>query len=464
MQFYANCHPARGIRRECGHTRLNNNRYIGVMPMKAHQYLKGLPLALLCVLPTAVAAQEPGLDARLDAQEERIRQLESERYQTSRQELPVRVSGFINAGAQSTNLGKDGPTYLGTDNEVRYSNFTSAGLQFDATLSDRVGGTVQLLSEGAEDFATEAEWAYLSYEFTPSLKGRAGRIVAPFYMHSQYFHVGYAYPWIEPPAEVYQTLPIRTYEGVDLTWQFSTGDIAHSLNVYHGSTAVDSAIGDTDITYSLHNLVGVNLTSTLGNFTTWLGYSSADVDLDLAQIDPEDPDGVGGPFPNPPAGALAPYSLENDHGYFGSAGFQYDNGNLAIMGEHIELGIDTDWFPTTEADYVLVGYRFGNWMPHVTWAQNEDQGYKDIEGSPSEVALQTALYDSVKTHQKSWTFGVRGDVASNLAVKLEVSEYYDLGSREDGRTGGNGAFSGNAPLPDDEDSPRVFRAAVNLVF
>lgn len=425
--------------------------------MKAHQYLKGLPLALLCALPAVGAAQEQDLEARLDAQEERIRQLESERYQTSRRELPVRVSGFINAGAQSTNLGKDGPTYLGTDNEVRYSNFTSAGLQFDATLSDKVGGTVQLLSEGTENFATEAEWAYLSYEFTPSLKGRAGRIVAPFYMHSQYFHVGYAYPWIEPPAEVYQTAPVRTYEGVDLTWQFSTGDIAHAFNVYHGSTAVDSAIGATDITYSLHNLVGANLTSTLGNVTTWLGYSSADVDLDLSAVDP---DGPGGFL----AGALTPYSLENDHGYFGSVGFQYDNGNLAIMGEHIELGIDTDWFPTTEADYVLLGYRFGNWMPHVTWAQTEDRGYEQIEGSAAEVGLQRALYDTVKAHQKSWTFGVRGDVATNLAVKLEVSEYYDLGSREDGRSGGNGSFSGNAPLPDDEDSPRVFRAAVNLVF
>lgn len=420
--------------------------------MKAPQYLSALPLALLCALPVNGLAQQQSLEERLDAQEARIKQLEAQRYQTQRGNLPVKVSGFVNAGAQSTNLGEDEASYLGADSEVRYTNFTSAGLQFDATLSDKVGGTVQLLSEGSEDFDTRVEWAYVSYNFTPSVKGRAGRLVAPFYMQSQYYYVGYAYPWVELPAEVYETAPVRTFEGVDFIWQFNTGDIAHALNLYHGSTTVESVLPITgtplsvDLAFELHNLVGANLSSTLGNFTSWLAYSNADVDLVLPDLS-----GGGGPD-------LSPYSLENEDGYFGSVGVQYDNGSLSLMAEHIELGIHSDWFPTSEASYVMAGYRLGKWMPHVTWASVEDTSFTDINSDP----LGTGLYNAIKQHQKSWTFGVRGDVATNLAIKAEVSRYYDLGNYDDGATGGTGLFSGT--IPDDEDDPMVFRLAANLVF
>lgn len=386
------------------------------------------------------------LKEELNEQEQRLNELESNQFDTDSSTAgpEVNLSGYINAGFQSTNLSEDGPAYQQTDNEVRATNFTSAGLQVDAALTDRLSGTVQLLALGDEDFDARLEWGYLAYDITPAWEVRAGKLVAANYMHSQYFHVGYAYPWVEPPSTVYAQAPVRAIEGVDTTWRFNTGDIAHALNFNFGST-------DLENNARLHNMAGANLSSTTGNIETWLSYRASDYENQIA----------------PPLSAL---SADNAHTYFSSVGFEYDNGNWLFMAENTEVDIAKAWFPKAQSSYVTAGYRFGNWMPHITWARAEDEGFDETTPGP-----ERNIYNAVKVHQKSWTFGVRGDIARNLTVKAEVSRYYDLGNSDDNNYPDRGLFNTNNPTNfqlrpgqvaalDDEDNPMVFRVSANLVF
>lgn len=395
------------------------------------------------------------LEERLSEQKQRIDELESSRFATSGSGgagPQVDVTGFINAGFQSTNLGDSGPTYRQTDNEVRATNFTSAAVQVDASLTEQLSGTVQLLGLGSEGFDVEAEWGYLSYDLSSDLEVRAGRMTLPFYMNSQSFFVSYAHPWIEPPAEVYDTAPLRSFEGADITWQFNTGSIAHSVNAYFGNTNVASGFRDNTgqvIPYRTHNNTGINLSSSISNLNTWLAYSSGDVDLDLTN--------AATPKPLPP-GAYAPYTADNTDAYFGSAGFDYDDGAWLLTAEYVELDIKKDWIPKSRAGYATLGYHFGRWTPHLTWAGSEDQTFDGIEGDP----IGTNLYNNIKVHQKSWTLGLRHDTAPGLALKAEVSTYYDIGASDDNGANDSGLFSG--PIPADEDDPLVFRVAANLVF
>jgi hypothetical protein len=281
-------------------------------------------------------------------------------------------------------------------------------------------------------------------------------------MNSQSFYVGYAHPWVEPPAEVYDTASVRTFEGADITWQFNTADVAHSLNYYFGNSGVDSDLGGSSVRYDIHNLHGVNLSSTLGNLNTWLGYSNGDVGLNLDQVSVDFP--ATPTTPDYPVGSFSNYSLENDDAYFASVGFEYDNGDVLFTAEHVELDIK-GWFPKSRSHYVTLGYHFGSWTPHLTWANSEDTTFDEVRGTNAAGQL---LYNSVKTHQKSWTLGLRGDVAPGLAIKAEVSTFYDIGNADDGNDQplrgdlDSGLFSG--PLPDDKDNPMVFRLAANLVF
>lgn len=58
-----------------------------------------------------------------------------------------------------------------------------------------------------ENYTPTVEWAYLQYAVTESLDVRAGRVVLPVFITSEYRKVGYANPWVRPPQEVYRTVP-----------------------------------------------------------------------------------------------------------------------------------------------------------------------------------------------------------------------------------------------------------------
>jgi len=152
------------------------------------------------------------------------------------------------------------------------------------------------------------------------------------------------------------------------------------------------------------------------------------------------------------------------HRYFATAGIQYDNGRLLVMAETTQLGINSEenWFPKTPSRYLTVGYRLGQWMPHLTWAQSEARGKNCPQALASAACV---LYSDVGYRQKSWTLGTRYELTPGVALKAEASRYYDFGNDSISTSG----YFENPSLPllidpPVNDNPLVFRVAVEAVF
>ena len=422
--------------------------------MKKSMLATSMLVALSC---QATAADSADLERRLAEQEERIQLLEANQSSRSRASTTdIKVSGYVNAAGGATNEGTSGKsTYQGLDGDPTFTSLSSAGLQIEAKVNDRVSGTLQFFSAGSEDFDTKVEWAYITYRPSSSLSFRAGQLVLPLYMHSQYQTVGYAYTWITLPQEVYATAPVRTLQGIDATWQFTTGSIAHSLNVAAGNQKLDQNIV-VPVTYEVNKSANLNLTSNIGDLSIWLGVSTAEIDLPLPNLSIPPSSLFAGPL----AIDLSPYSMVDDNGLFTSVGIQYDNGALLFNAERVELDFETSWAATNIGQYAMLGYRFGRFLPSVTWASVEDDGW-DLGTALDPVA--GLLYNTIATNQKSWTFGLRTDLEGGLALKAEVMSFYDLGNKTQASPFGstNSLWSGT---PDKGDDPMVFRVAAHLVF
>ncbi len=347
--------------------------------------------------------------------------------------------------------------FSGIDTTWEYNRHTRAGVQLDARINDEARAVVQFLSRADQDFEVETQWAYFSYELSPSVTARAGRIVLPFYMHSQYTQVGYAYPWIKLPGEVYDVAALDTMEGMDLTWRLHTGPVSHDVNVLVGAMDVDGAGLPT---FEVRNQHGINLRSRWGNWSTWLGYTNSFIDQDFSGVEFPNPADPNNPFD------ASGNTLDGHHAYFSSGGIQYDDGSLVLMAERNLLSInsDTGWFPDRYGMYVMGGYRFGRLMPHLTWARTDHRGRDEACDGSDPTAC--ALYDTIAVKQENITLGVRYDLAPGIALKAEASRYGHFGD-------GGGQFSdsqanpamGDTPdaVPDTSD-PMVFRVAVDVVF
>ncbi|ARU55723.1 hypothetical protein OLMES_1648 [Oleiphilus messinensis] len=131
----------------------------------------------------------------------------------------IRVSGFLSAAVAQVAIeeelqwGNEGP-----DNEVDWNSDSIVGLQISYSVTERLSAVLQMVSKGGFNSEFDADWFYLHYNFNESFSIMAGRIRPQFFMMSDYVEVGFTYPWIRPPVEVYDPIPTDVGQGVSFNY------------------------------------------------------------------------------------------------------------------------------------------------------------------------------------------------------------------------------------------------------
>ena len=409
--------------------------------------MKRIVFAALAAPMVSVGVQaetpDPDIELQLQQYERRLSQLESQQFGSSVDER-IRINGFISAGMSQANADTttgEASHIDGADGDWSHDALTRAGILFNARINDRAEAVVHLFASGEDDFDAEIQWGYLDYDLTDTVAIKAGRIVAPFYMHSQYVDVGYAYPWVTPPAEVYQLAPIKTMEGIETAWSFNTGGLSHRLAVFWGSSTVDGGPRTGNANFQADDLGGINLTSRWQDWSVRASYSGASV-----TVPQDDLDALVPPAP------LLGLTLDDVYTYFAGLGLQYDNGSWFFASEVARLSF-SNWYPSSESGYVSVGKYLGKWMPLVTWAA--------VYPDELDEQLPQALNNGLAERQKSWTAGLRYSLTDSISLKGEYSYYYDF-SDEDVSTNGFFVVTDGGALKNDHAS--VVRLSMDLVF
>ncbi|MCW9025257.1 MAG: hypothetical protein OQK73_11360 [Gammaproteobacteria bacterium] len=320
---------------------------------------------------------------------------------------------------------------------------TRIGLQATAEVTPKLDMTLVMQANGGsnDQYDLAATWGYAGYSISDTLTLRMGKVKGPFYMVSDYIEVGYAYPWVTPPQEVYSTNPMKSLTGLDLVYNESFGNMNFLFELYTGSgnhkatilptyANHDSAFPSTSqysvgdvVSFSTHDMYGFNTSIGTDGITFRLGYFTTQV----------------------VAAAFGITSADNVSGSFGGAGLIVDWRNLVIYSEYIQRDTDAALeaaFPDQDAYYFTLGYRFGDFLPYMTYA-NLDKG-KD-----------NSVYASI---QSSVALGFRYEVGDTSAVKFEA-----LQAKTDSDSGDNGKY-GLFDYPVKDNEGNVFAVSYDLIF
>lgn len=437
-----------------------------------------LPLAICLASTSTYAATNADLERRLVEQEKKIKKLERKltgtrgavkqnRNRISDISDRFKVNGFFSGGL-AVNDGDDAELAIyDIGDNFSAQAVSRLGIQMTFKVADDMNLTGQLVSRGVNDYELEAEWAYLSWDVSNDFTLRIGRQRTPYYLLSEYLEVGYAYPWVRPPIELYN-IPISSNDGVSLLYDFSVGDWNFSTQGYFGSSKgfADQLEGE----FKLNQGWGVAAFAENGPWTFRMGFNTSNLDVESrvdGGIGDQLLDGVEGmqaglaqfaPFAEQLAAAGSPVPtikalpLENIETQYISAAASYDDGSLLVIGEIAHLRVVDFVQPAGDGGYLTVGYRFGKWMPHFTYgkfytdAKNDAQvqEYLDaaayvyaltsgVGGDPNEVALHygaQALYNNLSMlvqQQTSYTLGLTYDINNRVKAKFEVALYEEFG-------------------------------------
>ena len=312
--------------------------------------------------------------------------------------------GFTHLGGE--NEGRSYGIQGQTNDSWRGDQLSKFGAQLSYGLTDTLGVTVQATAKAEQDeWKANLEWAYLSWQADDNLMLRAGRLRSPVFMYSETLDVGYTYPWLRLPDEVYSLVHLTNYEGADAvyTLPLSYGSVTFQLA---GGQAKDRDYYAYDDLHDMDykDIFGASVSLASNDFGTLrVGYVEAALDSLIQGYVPS----IGQ--------TLEWLELRGATGKFTSVGYQYDNGTWLTANEWVRRVIEGDGQQGIDAFYLMGGRRFGDFLAHLTYAQLDEQDGR----------------------QNSWTAGLNYQLRPTVVLKGEYK-------RVDTSGGSDGVFTRNA--------------------
>ena len=393
----------------------------------------------------------------------------------------VQFDGFMTVGAAKIVDIEDadrGNIYIGglgdrgISEDLSFERDSRFGLQISSDVAENMSVVAQILGRADQsDFNAIVEWAYVDYKFNDIASVHVGKIKQPVYLVNDYVEVGYAYPWIRPPQEVYLlNNPLNTVNGIELLLQIPVGSGTLSFQPYLGSNR-DDIPNAQGAFFEAENIYGLDIkysgrgytvhasnfqceVKTFGGFTTASPFGPVNVDL-------------------------------NGKGdcNVAAAGFNLDMADVVIYSEWTKRKTNDTLerpFGDTEAFYATLGYRFGKFLPHITFASIEgeastvgigsgDGAITAASGTPP-LTLPggaTSLNFPVQI-QTSITAGLRYEVNDSAALKVEyqvVDVEQDAAELQNANQGFNyGLFNTDFSQAAPQDKVGILSIALDVIF
>lgn len=316
----------------------------------------------------------------------------------------IDVSGFFSAVATRSINDVEDSNYsddIATPETSVQNRENRVGLQISSTLSDQLKFTGLWIAHGGSNhFASNVDWAYLDYQISENFNVHVGKYKIPQFLVSDYADVGFAYPWVRPPRDVYATNPLVAISGVNLFYNvpFSGNNVLFQLFAGSGehevylpaqsiaNSPVLMAAGltpGTQATVNTKNTQGVNIVFTRGNFTFRAGQFVTTV------------------FAKP--------LIEDTKGSFSGIGTNFEIGRLVVYSEYIDRHTPDKTivaFPDQKAWYATLGLKLGNSLTYVTQSKIKEGD------NPSDLAIK----------ERSRALGMRFELGASSALKFEAMQ------------------------------------------
>ncbi len=330
----------------------------------------------------------------------------------------VQFDGFMTVGAAKIVDIEDadkGNIYIGglgdrgISEDLSFERDSRFGLQISSDVAENMSVVAQILGRADQsNFNAIVEWAYVDYKFNDIASVHVGKIKQPVYLVNDYVEVGYAYPWIRPPQEVYLlNNPLNTVNGIELLLQIPVGSGTLSFQPYIGSNR-DDIPNTQGAFFEAENIYGLDIKYSGRGYTVHASNFQCEVK-------------TKGKFIQPTAAfGDATIDLEGTGDCnVTAAGFNLDLADVVVYSEWTKRTTNNELeraFGDTEAFYVTLGYRFGKFLPHITFASIEGEA---STVSPNVVSVGAGTFNFPVQVQTSITAGLRYEVNDSAALKIE---------------------------------------------
>ncbi|MDF1875552.1 hypothetical protein JHD48_07380 [Sulfurimonas sp. SAG-AH-194-I05] len=282
-----------------------------------------------------------------------------------------------------------------------------------------------LLKSNHNDYELDVTWLNFKYDLNDNYAIRLGRIQTKVFLYSASLDIDYLQLWAKEPSEVYRLMPIRTFNGLEITYNKVFNDYHFQTSLVTLASNKDTYVNGTKNTESnldVYNSSSLSLLFENATYTYKASYSrsKANINDDAATI--------------AIANGLAAYGYDVSRYTFEdrliqvtSLGFQY-RGDTFLFESEIAYSHSDGLLPSSLGAYAILGYKMNKFIPFVMYAENKnDKDYyntSDIQVvDATSQSLKTALDDTLYVHnfsQKTLSLGFKYNIDIGMALKVQV--------------------------------------------
>ncbi|BBI60804.1 hypothetical protein HSBAA_21100 [Vreelandella sulfidaeris] len=161
----------------------------------------------------------------------------------------VRVSGFGTLGYVTTDT--NDAEYRSslrqhkgaTESNGDWGVDSRLGLQANTTFNETFSAVAQgYISRRDGDSSPDIEWLFLQADVLDGTSFRAGRMLVPTFLLSDFRQVGYAQHWLRSPVEVYGNFLNTSFDGLQSVSRFALGDYNATVQLSGGEATGNKSI------------------------------------------------------------------------------------------------------------------------------------------------------------------------------------------------------------------------------
>ena len=359
---------------------------------------------------------------------------------------------------QFNGFGTVGVTHMGGESDLDYGiqgqtndgwrgdQLSKLAVQLRYGITDTLSVTGQLGTKPVQDsWEVGPGNLYLAWQANDNLTLRGGRLGTPIYMYSETLNVGFSYPWLRLPEEVYSLVQLTSHDGGDVLYNRSTDIGTLSFQVAGGQAIKRDHYALDDMQeLDYRDVFATNVALSTDNFGTFrIGYAEADLQITVDET-------ITNVFGAPQDVVFN--ALDAQKGKFSSLGHQYDDGTWLSAAEAVKLTVERDDDAETNAFYIMGGRRFGDYLAHVTYGQLDESSGRQVSmtyGLNYSITPTVTLkseYKRVDTSQSDESIGV---------FKANAQQSYDNAAYQQ-----TGVFG--APLGTHDAD--IFSVGVDFIF
>lgn len=348
-------------------------------------------------------------------------------------EPTFKISGFGTLGATHMSsskadfkgAGTDTPNGAGRTDATSLKPDSRMALQFDASFGDSIDAVAQVLTRQNRfnNYEPSIEMLNVKYRFSSDTSVRLGRISHPFFMASDSRLVGYAFPFIRGPVEVYNQSQIYNSDVVQVSHRMRVGGgnavvTAGAGRSRYGNPSSNPALANED-SGTYRRLMFADVNWEIGSLTLRLGHSTG---VNTFNANGAKPLFAGAALAN--AQLADELSLTDKRVSFTGLGMVYDPGDFLVQAEYTM----TRWglgkrsiAPNADAFYVLGGWRLGSFTPFAMYGKRSTASPRVVTefAVPALNAAFTGFAANSANAQHTISAGLRWDVRPGVALKLQ---------------------------------------------